>query len=74
VVVLKKKMTVMVGLIAMVLVFSTLVNGASKTRSIDYPKKQLKIIVPGGPAGNMSVNARIVAKYLEKEIGKPGCS
>jgi tripartite-type tricarboxylate transporter receptor subunit TctC len=69
--VLKKKMTLVVGLISVLLVFSTLANGASKARSIDYPKQQLKIIVPGGPAGNMSVNARIVAKYLEKEIGKP---
>jgi tripartite-type tricarboxylate transporter receptor subunit TctC len=69
--VLKKKMTVVVGLISVLLVFSTLANGAAKARSMDYPKRQLKIIVPGGPAGNMSVNARIIAQYLQKELGKP---
>jgi tripartite-type tricarboxylate transporter receptor subunit TctC len=39
--------------------------------SFNYPKKELRIMVPAGAAGNMSVNAQIIAKYLEKEIGKP---
>jgi tripartite-type tricarboxylate transporter receptor subunit TctC len=67
---MKRNLAVVFSLLAL-LVFSPFANGASKKGNLDYPKKQLKIIVPGGPAGNMSVNTRIVAKYLEKEIGKP---
>jgi tripartite-type tricarboxylate transporter receptor subunit TctC len=37
---------------------------------LDYPKDMLKIIVPSGAGGGMDVNARTIAKYLEKEIGK----
>lgn len=65
---MKKSLVAPFSLVLVLLVFSAFVNGASK---VDYPKRQLKIVVPGGPGGNMSVNARILAKHLAKEIGKP---
>jgi tripartite-type tricarboxylate transporter receptor subunit TctC len=37
--------------------------------SVNYPKDKLKIVVPSGAGGGMDINARTVAKYLEKEIG-----
>ncbi|MCT4542138.1 MAG: tripartite tricarboxylate transporter substrate-binding protein [Vallitalea sp.] len=38
-------------------------------KTLNFPKDKLKIIVPGGAGGGMDINARTVAKYLEKEIG-----
>ncbi|MCT4597883.1 MAG: tripartite tricarboxylate transporter substrate binding protein [Vallitalea sp.] len=49
---------------------STNNEDSSKDSTVDYPKKELRIIVPAGAAGNMSVNTRIIGKYLEKELGK----
>lgn len=47
------------------------VENNEEAKSINYPKDKLTIIVPGGAGGGMDVNARTIAKYLEKEIGKP---
>src|SRR5699024_5783297 len=40
-------------------------NGAA-----DYPKKQIQVIVPAGPGGDTDLNARMIGKYLEKELGQ----
>lgn len=37
----------------------------------DYPVKPVQIIVPTGTGGDTDINARILAKYLQEELGKP---
>ncbi|WP_153722452.1 tripartite tricarboxylate transporter substrate binding protein [Sporosarcina cascadiensis] len=36
----------------------------------DYPKKPIKFIIPFSPGGDTDANGRIVAKYLQKELGQ----
>jgi tripartite-type tricarboxylate transporter receptor subunit TctC len=36
-----------------------------------YPNKPIQVIVPAGPGGDTDLNARMVGKYLEKELGQP---
>jgi tripartite-type tricarboxylate transporter receptor subunit TctC len=36
-----------------------------------YPNKAIQIIVPAGAGGDTDLNCRIMAKYLEKELGQP---
>jgi tripartite-type tricarboxylate transporter receptor subunit TctC len=67
---MKKNLVVVLGMTLVLLVFSAFAYGAGKTANINYPKKQLKIVVPGGAGGNMSVTARMIAKYLGDELGK----
>jgi tripartite-type tricarboxylate transporter receptor subunit TctC len=40
-------------------------------KDTDWPKKSIQIIVPYAAGGDTDFNARIYAKYLEKELGKP---
>jgi tripartite-type tricarboxylate transporter receptor subunit TctC len=35
-----------------------------------YPEKPIQIIIPAGPGGDTDTNARLVAKYMEKSLGK----
>lgn len=35
----------------------------------DYPTKPIEIVVPAGAGGDTDLNTRIMAKYLEKELG-----
>jgi tripartite-type tricarboxylate transporter receptor subunit TctC len=37
----------------------------------NYPTKAIQLIVPAGPGGDTDLNCRLVAKYLEKELGQP---
>ena len=39
--------------------------------SANYPVKPVQIIVPTGTGGDTDINARLLAKYLQKELGKP---
>ncbi|HCM28424.1 MAG TPA: tripartite tricarboxylate transporter substrate binding protein [Treponema sp.] len=38
---------------------------------VKYPTKPIQVIVPAGPGGDTDLNCRIMAKYLEKELGQP---
>ena len=38
--------------------------------AIQYPTKPVQIVVPAGAGGDTDTNARIMGKYLEKELGK----
>jgi tripartite-type tricarboxylate transporter receptor subunit TctC len=42
-------------------------TGAQATK---YPEKPIQIVVPAGPGGDTDTNARLVAKYMEKSLGK----
>lgn len=72
---MKKKWLLVIGIILSVAMLSgcgqDVGSAVNKESELNFPKKELRIIVPAGAAGNMSVNARIVGKYLEEEIGKP---
>lgn len=36
-----------------------------------YPNKPIEVVVPAGAGGDTDRNTRLVAKYLEKELGQP---
>lgn len=36
-----------------------------------YPTKPIQVVVPANPGGDTDLNCRIMAKYLEKELGQP---
>lgn len=42
-------------------------QGAAK----NYPNKTVQIVVPYGAGGDTDTNARVMSKYLSKELGKP---
>jgi len=37
----------------------------------DYPSKPITVVVPAGAGGDTDANARLLGKYLEKELGQP---
>ena len=37
----------------------------------NYPNKPIQIVVPAGAGGDTDLNCRIMAKFLEKELGQP---
>ena len=43
-------------------------NEAPKT---NYPERPVQVIVPTGSGGDTDINARIISKYLEQELGQP---
>ena len=55
-------------LVALICLSVTVVSfGASKT---DWPKKPIQIIVGANPGGGIDTAARLMGKYLEKELGQ----
>lgn len=42
-----------------------------KKSSVNWPTKPVQIIVPFSAGGDTDYNARMMAKYLEKKLGKP---
>ncbi|WP_134698631.1 tripartite tricarboxylate transporter substrate binding protein [Ammoniphilus sp. YIM 78166] len=36
-----------------------------------YPTKPIEVVVPAGAGGDTDRNTRVIAKYLEKELGQP---
>lgn len=44
---------------------------ASGDSGANYPTKPIEIIVPAGAGGDTDLNTRIMAKAMEKELGKP---
>lgn len=51
--------------VALLLFVSSVRAGA-----LDWPTKPIELVVPNNPGGDNDRNARIFAKYLEKELGK----
>lgn len=64
-----------VSLVAAVFVIGLFVAGCGGAKkeekpTVQYPTKPIQIIVPAGAGGDTDTNARILGKYLEKELGK----
>jgi putative tricarboxylic transport membrane protein len=69
-------------ILIIVLVFSVLIgtglfaNGQTEQGSggaasaPEYPTKAIQVVVPAGAGGDTDLNSRILAKYLEKELGE----
>ena len=45
-------------------------EGGDSSSDVDWPKKSIEIVVPFSAGGDTDFNARILAKYLEKELGQ----
>jgi tripartite-type tricarboxylate transporter receptor subunit TctC len=63
------KKLLMVSLLV-VLVISTLSTSVFAGKK-DYPTKSIQVVVPAGAGGDTDMNARMLGKYLEKELRKP---
>ncbi|GCL71135.1 tripartite tricarboxylate transporter substrate binding protein [Paenibacillus naphthalenovorans] len=46
-------------------------KGAAGTQQIDWPNKPIKLIVPFAASGGTDLGARLLASYLEKDLGVP---
>lgn len=57
-----RKLTALLGL-ALVVAFALPAQS--------YPNKAIQVVVPANPGGDTDLNARIMSKYLEKELGQP---
>lgn len=42
---------------------------SAEARQTDYPKNDIQIVVPVGAGGDTDANARLLAQYVEKELG-----
>jgi tripartite-type tricarboxylate transporter receptor subunit TctC len=62
-----KKVFKVISLVAVVMCASLSLYSADAK----YPSKPIQVIVPAGPGGDTDLNARMLAKYLEKELGQP---
>jgi tripartite-type tricarboxylate transporter receptor subunit TctC len=69
-------------LVITVLLVATVFAGCSQSTSKEgaasegsggsnYPSKPITIVVPAGAGGDTDANARLLGKYLEKELGQP---
>ena len=63
---MKKKSIVLLGLVLFSVSFLAGVGVAQETK---YPTKPINVIVPFGPGGGTDVGARILAPFVEKELG-----
>ncbi len=54
----------------LLLCFATLVLCVSHAVAADYPSKPIQVIVPVGAGGDTDLNARLFAKYMEKELNQ----
>ncbi|PZE21216.1 tripartite tricarboxylate transporter substrate binding protein [Paenibacillus xerothermodurans] len=46
-------------------------RGAASAQPLDWPMKPIKLIVPFAASGGTDLGARLLASYLEKDLGKP---
>lgn len=46
-------------------------KAAEEKKEVDWPTKTIQIIVPYAAGGDTDFNARVYAKYLQQELGKP---
>jgi tripartite-type tricarboxylate transporter receptor subunit TctC len=44
--------------------------GGKEAAKPAYPQKPIQVVVPAGAGGDTDINCRILAKYLEKELGQ----
>jgi len=54
----------------LLLTLTTFICCASLAVAADYPNKPIQVIVPVGAGGDTDLNARLFAKYMEKELGE----
>lgn len=40
-------------------------------KAIDYPQRPIEVVVPAGAGGDTDLHVRVLAKYLEEELGQP---
>ena len=67
-----KKLLIVSLLIALVAGFAFANGeGESADAATKWPQKPINIVVAFGAGGNSDVNARAIAKYLQKELGQP---
>lgn len=65
------------SLVAVVFILGLFVSGCGggakqeAKPQVQYPTKPVQLVVPAGAGGDTDTNARILGKYLEKELGKP---
>lgn len=45
--------------------------GGNASAAVDYPTKPIQIVVPVKAGGDTDYNARVLAKFVEKYLGKP---
>lgn len=46
-------------------------DSENTSKASDYPTKPIQVVVPAGAGGDTDLNARLLGKYLEKELGQP---
>lgn len=46
-------------------------TNAESSETSNYPSKPITVVVPAGAGGDTDANARLLGKYLEKELGQP---
>lgn len=63
---MKKKITLIISLFLLVVIFSGGVSSAS-----DWPEDPVNMIVPFGTGGTTDRLARMIATFVEKELGEP---
>lgn len=68
---MKKFRRLIFGSVALVLMASLGWSSLIIAAKSEWPKKAIQVFCPYGAGGDTDFNARIYAKYLEKELGKP---
>jgi len=66
----KMKKIISVMLLSLFVAIFALASGKQESTGLDWPKKAIQVIVPYNPGGDTDFNARVYAKYLEKELGQ----
>ena len=62
-------LTYLVILLVFVLSTTAVLEAANVDEELDWPKRTITIVVPFGTGGDSDFNARVMAKYLSKELG-----
>ncbi len=58
-------------LVSLLVVLALCLAAAGTVGAQNYPTKAIQVVVPAGAGGDTDLNCRILAKYLEKELGQP---
>ncbi len=46
-------------------------SDGNEDEAVNYPTEPITVVVPAGAGGDTDINARILGKYLEEELGQP---